>query len=230
MKWLLTTLLSGVLASAGTQAAHITDKLLAGLYEQPEVAEKAQRLLPSGTPLDVLQRKQGFTEVRLSDDTRGWVESIYVSEEKPAKMKLLESQAKVRQLKAELAGMESGVVTSTTRDAALPGVRETELRQALDKAGARIELLEKKLLLAADNSRAQQQLQQLQGQVSEAVQVLAAVDGLPVQQVAARVEDQDNFSRYRSWVYGGLALVIGFGFGVGFIDYRIRKRYGGFRI
>ena len=49
---------------------------------------------------------------------------------------------------------------------------------------------------------------------------------VPVTSTAPR----DLVSRYWIWIALPVVLVVGFAAGVGFVDYRIRKRYGGFRI
>lgn len=91
------------LSGLDAAASHITDRLLAGLYAEPALTEQPLQLLPSGTPLEILERQAGFQKVRLGDGTEGWVEARYVSEEKPAKAMLLEAQARLAQLQAELA-------------------------------------------------------------------------------------------------------------------------------
>jgi len=55
-----------ILLSAAAGAAHITDKLVVGIYADPGVDGSPLKLLSSGTPLEVLQRKDGFVEIRLS--------------------------------------------------------------------------------------------------------------------------------------------------------------------
>jgi len=84
------------------QGAHITDKLLAGFYEQPDTASQPLKVLPSGTPVEALKKRAGFTRVRLGDNSEGWVESRYISDSKPAKVLLLELQAKHGQIKRQL--------------------------------------------------------------------------------------------------------------------------------
>jgi len=54
-----------IVLSAAGGAAHITDKLVVGIYADPGVDGSPLQLLPSGTPLEVLQRKDEFVEIRL---------------------------------------------------------------------------------------------------------------------------------------------------------------------
>ena len=94
-----------LLCSGLTAAAHITDKLVVGLYPSPKAEGVPSNLLSSGTPLEVLKRQDGFAEVRLADDSTGWIEATYITEEKPAKAMLLETQARLRQMGLELAAL-----------------------------------------------------------------------------------------------------------------------------
>ncbi len=98
---ILALMLMGMALAA--PAAHITDKLLAGFYDQPTAQGQPQRALPSGTPVEILERKGEFMRVRLSDNTEGWIQSKYITDEKPAQVMLLEAQARAGVLEQELA-------------------------------------------------------------------------------------------------------------------------------
>jgi len=108
-KRLAWALLGLLFACSGGRAAHITDKLLAGLYAEPNAQISPSRLLATGTPVEELDREGGFTRVRLSDGTEGWVQTEYVTDEKPAKVKLLEFQADLGEVKKELAAAQSSL-------------------------------------------------------------------------------------------------------------------------
>lgn len=239
---LLAFLLLGI-ARAGF-AAHITDKLVVGMYPQPAPDGSPLRLLSSGTPLEVLQRKDGYSEVRLADDARGWVASSYITEEKPAKAMLLETQAKLRQMGLELAALrekaaetaaEEGDAESPATAAVVeatqappPSAREAQLRHELDQAEGRIAQLEGRLAARPVAEGAQQDLEALRGRVQRALDLLAEAQGVEIREREA--VPAGPVARYQSWIVGLIALLVGFGGGVAFIDYRIRRRYGGFRI
>lgn len=226
------TALSLLAISNGVPAAHITDKLVVGMYAQPAEEGTPLQLLSSGTPLEVLRRQGTFSEVRLADDSRGWVASTYITEEKPAKVMLLETQAKLRLMGIELAALREAQSTGNGQAApsgdAPPSAREAQLRQALDKAEARIVELERQLGERPATEAAQQRLQLLQGRVQQALDLLADTPGVAL----ARTEPAPPglITRYQSWIVGLITLLVGFGAGVAFIDYRIRRRYGNFRI
>jgi hypothetical protein len=225
----------------GPGAAHITDKLVVGMYPQPGTDGAPLRLLPSGTPLQVLQRKDGYSEVSLADDTRGWVASTYITEEKPAKAMLLETQAKLRQMGLELAALREKAaetpagdggaeapLTATVAEAAPPSAREAQLRHALEQAEGRIAELEGRLAERPVAEGAEQDLQTLRRRVQRALDLLAEAQGVEIE--ASEPAAAGPIARYQSWIVGLLALLLGFGGGMAFVDYRIRRRHGGFRI
>ena len=211
--WFVGLLLS--LIALPAYSAHITDKLVVGLYEKPALKGEPLQLLTSGTPIEVLEKKGEAAKVRLADETQGWIEAGYVTEEKPASMMLLEAQAELRQLKAQMGGD------------AEPGQEQQSLQQELDAARERIARLEEGQadLLAA--RMAQSRLEDLRERVQQAVDLLGAkpsTEKLGQQQEAGFIES------YLAWLVGFVMLVVGFVGGAAFIDYRVRKKFGGIRI
>ncbi len=91
-----------LLLSSPLSAAYVTDKLLAGLYEKPESSAAPLQLLASGTPIELLKTKGSFTQVRLPSRSEGWIESHFISDEKPAQVMLLELQAVAAELRRKL--------------------------------------------------------------------------------------------------------------------------------
>lgn len=224
---LLTLVLAGLL-TGWVWGAHITDKLVVGLYPAPKVEGQPLRLLSSGTPLEVLRRQDGFAEVRLADDETGWIESEYVTEEKPAKAMLLETQARLRQMGLELAKLRGESAAPGADSGQGPGETGGDTG-ALARAEQRIAELQSALAAQQRSSDAQARLDRVNAQVREALDALAQSQGLTLQP-AGDDAAAPFFERYRVLIVAVSALVLGFGGGVAFIDYRIRKRHGGFRI
>lgn len=219
---LLVTLAPGLVS-----AAHITDKLVVGLYPAPKAEGQPLQLLSSGTPLEVLDRESGFAEVRLADDTTGWVEATYVTEEKPAKAMLLETQARLRQMGLELAKLRGDDAGESARASAETASDNLDL----EAAQARISELEAALANERAQGEARKQLAALNEEVRGALDRLAATQGLTLAPVTATETGGDKGRPHLvSWIVSAVALLLGFLGGIAFIDYRIRRRYGGFRI
>jgi len=224
-----------ILALTGLSgAAHITDKLVVGIYAEAAAEGPPIRLLSSGMPLEVLRREGAFAEVRLADGVQGWVESRYVTDEKPAKAVLLETQTRLRALDTKLQALEArdlhaddGLARPAVPNLA-PSAREAQLRQALVTAEARIVELERQLQGQPKAAAAQKQLETLQRQTQVALEVLADARGMALVKTGASTA-QGFISRYELWIVAVAAAVLGMGLGVALIDYRIRRRCSGFQ-
>ena len=180
---LVRLLATALLLAGAASAAHITDKLVVGVYPKPNAEGNPLRLIASGTPLDVLGGDGDFAEVRLADDTRGWVERRYVTEEKPANAMLLETQAKLRQMGLELAALRASRAESDGAAPAPsdlpPSAREAQLQQTLDEAEQHIAELQGKLQQQAMDADLQQRLEMLQHSARTAVEQMAAAGNRP---------------------------------------------------
>lgn len=139
-----------LLAISSAQAAHITDKLLVGLYSKPDASAQPTKVLPSGTPLEVLEQKDGFSRVRLGDGNEGWVKSVYISKEKPARAMLLELQAKSSKLQKQLQKAERDL--KAAQSTAAP-----EMAGNLDKLNKELAQTQKRLTLVSSALKNEQQ-------------------------------------------------------------------------
>jgi len=128
-----------LLAVTSSQAAYITDKLVAGLYKEAKVTDKPIKALTSGTPLEVISRENGFIKVRTSDGVVGWVESTYLTDEKPARSILLDTQAKLSMLQKKLDKLSK---LEKNTDAAKAVDEIASLQEKLAQAQGKISQLE----------------------------------------------------------------------------------------
>lgn len=168
---LILGLLLGLLIGTA-QAARITDKLLAGLYNEPDSSTAPIRAVPSDTPLERLDQQGDFSRVRLGDGTEGWVESRFITDEKPARIMLLELQVKNSELQQQLREANKALSalgqTPTATSNAQPDPEIAELKRRLADARAEIELLKQDATAAAapqadsENDKLRQQLATLQ--------------------------------------------------------------------
>jgi len=124
-----------LLLSSPLSAAYITDKLLAGMYEKPEASAEPLKVLPSGTPVELLKTEGTFTQVRLPNRSEGWVESHFISEEKPAQVMLLELQATAGELRRKLQQAQTELEQSkkTSPDQAATEKKLAEAKRQVNK-------------------------------------------------------------------------------------------------
>lgn len=214
-------------------AAHVTDKLVVGLYDEAGAQGTPLRLLSSGTPLEVLNRQDDWVEVRVADDARGWLEARYVTDEKPARAMLLETQARLRQSGIELAALRetcSGAqdASAGADDAAVANAQQAAFSADPAAAGAQAADLERGCVASAADPAAEAELSALRDHTDQALRILAAARGITLE--APQPQPLRGWiERYQVWIIGAAALLLGFAAGIAFVDHRIRRRYGGFR-
>jgi len=96
-------------ATAGAQTMYVVDKLMVGLHEGKDQASTLLKALPTGTPLEVLERDDKFAKVRAPDGTTGWMEAGYLMKQKPAQLLILEVEDKYRRTRERLAKAEAAL-------------------------------------------------------------------------------------------------------------------------
>jgi len=248
-----------LLLLGSAQGARITDKLLAGFYEQPDASTKPLRVLPSDTPLERLESSDGFTRVRLGDGSEGWVETRFISDEKSSRIMLLELQAKNSQLQQQLRRANQKLKALGEADDA-PSAEDpelAELKRQLADARAEIELLKQQTATEqappADENAMKMRLAELEQALAEAKTAAKEDDSEQLanlrqsqQALQARLDriaalagaqpaDAPGTTggfRLSAWHLPalGLALLLSFIGGIAFKNHRLAKRYGGFRL
>ena len=191
-------------------AAHITDKLLAGMYVKPNNTQQPIELLPSGTPIELIGEARGFVKVQLVDGKTGWVEKRFISEQKPAKVRLLSLQSKYRQLQEKLDRAE----------AALAGLKQpakTVAAEEKEKAEAKLQ---------SERAKAREETWQLQQQIKPSTAVEVST-----QKVSKKgAKDSDGLI----WLVFLFALLVvalvSVYVGMKIQETRYLKRHGGFRL
>ncbi len=117
---LLVLLLS---VTAAAETAFVTDNLRLGLHQAADTSDRSFRTLNSGQQVEILSRDRNYAQVRLPDGVQGYLKAAYLVFEKPAKLIVAETAARVLQLEEELA---------TTKEAfSVPGATIASLEQDL---------------------------------------------------------------------------------------------------
>jgi SH3 domain protein len=182
-------------ARAAAETVYVTDMLQLGLY--PAAGDRGQPLktLPSGTPLELLERDRNYARVRTPEGTEGWAKTAFLVAEKPARAQLAELQTHNQSLSRELAA----------------------LRESLSAARQRVAKLEERAAsCTALAGESQQRLTALHQENQEFRNIL--------------VEHKRAVAL--PWLFGatGVSLVSGLIGGIWLLDYRIRRRHGGYRV
>jgi SH3 domain protein len=125
---LLTIFLS---ATVMAETAYVTDNLRLGLHQAADTSDRAFRTLESGQELEVLDRDRNYAHVRLPDGVEGHLKAAYLVFDKPARLIVAETQARVEQLEQELA--------ETQEAFAVPGATIAALKQEVVQGQAQLE-------------------------------------------------------------------------------------------
>jgi SH3 domain protein len=89
-KWAIGLLLATTASLANAQTAWVSDQFEITLRTGPSTSNAIERMLPSGTALEVLERDEdtGYSRVRTQVGTEGWVLSRYLMNEPSAREQL----------------------------------------------------------------------------------------------------------------------------------------------
>lgn len=232
--------------AGAVETAFVIDKLLVGVHKEEDLNSAIVKVLPTGTRLEVLARKGETARVKDPEGTTGWVDAAYLMTDPPAAAQLaqlkqdkqaLADRVKSLEAASRTTGEPAGKVDALTNENTelksqlsaqklRNGELETELADlrkrataAASGAGGTVadELQRANRKLAAELDEARRQMETLRSQVPD-TGALAAVR---------------RAGSVLSWpfVVGlGVLLVASFGAGVYVMDYRNRRRHGGFRV
>ncbi len=205
---------------ANAEDAWISDQFEVMLRTGPSTTNAIERMLPSGTALEILERdaETGYTRVRMASGTEGWVLSRYLMAEASARQQLQRLTGQLTNANAE------GSSLSSQLDA---------VRGEQESANARVATLER------ENRQLEQELANIKRTAANALSIdgqnKALRDELAMTEIeAASLEQQNRELTGQSTRYwfltGALVLTIGMGLGlwVPRIRWQRRARYDRF--
>ena len=235
----------------------VTDRIMLGVHQEAEANSTLLTSIPSGTIITVLTNTGEFSKIRLANGTEGWVLSSYLLKEKPAVAELDEmsnkfQQANERALKAE----KDEQLWRDELSNAKNQIKDLRRKMAKGETFAATEALEKELtdektktselqakIIELEASLAQLQtlsqqdtvvkLKQFQGENSNLkARIEAAMANLEGKTVPTVEELAAIRPDFPVWYSGLLVLmiIIGISAGIGWMDYKNRKKHGGFRL
>ncbi|WP_455198117.1 TIGR04211 family SH3 domain-containing protein, partial [Kaarinaea lacus] len=235
-------ILLAVFISSSAQAEFITDKVVINVHSERFEQGTVLKKLSSGTAITVLMNDGAFSRIRTNDNVTGWIESKYITNEKPAQLEYLEMLARSKTLEAKLKAAEdklSSQATGETEGIDLAELAELRKRAAdagwmrveLKKARDRVSELETKLKSNNKNvSSSQEELDQLREQKKLLEERLAAAVLVNEQQDTFTQEpsdattttdaDEEGWRISIGWFLGSIvaAIIIGLIVGMTWLD------------
>ena len=97
--------------TALAQTVYVTDSLEITLRSGPDATRKIEKMLPSGSPLTILDQTRSWYRVRTEDGQTGWVLKRYVMQEMPKQMRISHLQDKISTLEESYSQAQSTIET-----------------------------------------------------------------------------------------------------------------------
>jgi SH3 domain protein len=208
---------AGAVTSAHAETRYVTDEFEITMRRGPSTQNAIVRMLPSGTPLEVLEADPdtGYTHVRLqSGNAEGYVLTRYLQDEQDARTRLAALQARFDALRNQSGNL---------------GVELDDLRQANQAADQRIATLER------DNARLTEELDAITRTAANVLNIdrenttlREELTDTQIQLQAVQEENRELSSRrIMNWfLIGGGVMLTGIIFGLIVPRIRWRKRSG----
>jgi len=132
-------------APAAAQQAWVKDELRLNLRSGPGVQYRIMGVVNTGDALEIIDRGDGWTKVRVPEHGEGWIPEGYLQPEPPAAQRLARSEAQTAEfreqfetLAARVAELEARNEELASRDASQREEIETLTRENFElRAGAR---------------------------------------------------------------------------------------------
>ena len=202
------------------ESVYVIDRLVAGVHRDPKPKSPLTHAFPTGTKLQVLERKGSMARVRGPAGETGWVEGDYLMTEMPARLAVAILEDEKREIKEE----NELLKTQLANTAAEPGDREpSSYGPGLDQCAA-----------------VRDRHAELARKLAEAESACASAGPSRIAEPTAPPSDPTErwpavrtvLTLMKAEITGivFLILVLGVALGAYAADYLQRRRHGGFRI
>jgi len=121
MRWIPSVFLILLLTAAPAHAEtkYVSDRLDITVRSGPGIEYRIMRNLPTGTRVETLEKKDGWTRIKLSAEKNGWVLNRYLSDAMPDSKKYAALKARCEPLEKQVAELESANQTLKSENQAL---------------------------------------------------------------------------------------------------------------
>lgn len=229
--------------AVGAESVFVIDKLLVGIHKESDLNSAIIKVLPTGSQLQVLERKAQTARIRDAEGTEGWVDAAYLMKDVPAAFQVSELRQERMMLLERVKQMEAKLAAGEGANGQDDAVRvdkltneNTELKSQLSSLklkGSELEQQAKSRPEGASDGTVAGELRKANREFTKTVEQLRQRNAELESRGPGIPGENGGFARHVSvWsVLGGLLLAgLCFGGGLYFADYQGRRRHGGFRI
>jgi SH3 domain protein len=236
-------------------ATYITDKVEVELRAQAFGQGAVLGTLQGGDDVEVLSSDGDYARIQTANKITGWIEARYLSDSKPKQADVQALKKELQAAKDKLQKLQASVPSDAEMKKLQQAVKDASwLRVELNKAREKIKALEAAAQSSASASSAtQQELEALRASHADLEQRLAAAllineqqqmaeisaapDAAPItdsagERLATQTTVAEGWSFRPQWFLGSIftAIIIGIILGMVWMDRRMRRRHGGFRL
>lgn len=231
---------------ANAETVYVTDRFEIGVHENTNIDSVILTVIPSGTPLTVIDRDGEFVEVNTPAGIKGWVDARYVVNEEPSVALLQERDEKLSEAVRSLGAARAEVevlrqrVSELQRDAATAAHHAPDMAKPIslksNEDSAKLEEAQRALEQLANEN------QQLRGRITDLQAIQSASEkSLTASAEKAREESLANIMQGPAsaemrfwtpwqWLLFASIVLLAFAAGGYVVDWESRRRHGGFRI
>ena len=236
---------------------YVTDQIMLGVHQDPEAESALVTSIPSGARVELLESQGDFSKIKLKNGTAGWVISSYLIKEKPAAAELDDLSTKyqeaaktasTKEREAQLWRDELSNAKTLIKDLKKK-LANGESLDSIEEAMKKVEQANK------DNNSLKQQINELQAELKtlktinkdDAVvklqqyekenlafktRIAAALANLEGKTVPTPEELASIRPDFPLWFWSLLLLmgIVGLTGGIALMDYKNKRRHGGFRL
>jgi SH3 domain protein len=198
------------LTASASGSLFVTDQLEVDLRAGPTLAYRITRMLPSGTPLERLEEREGWSRVRTPGGEEGWILSRYLTSEAPKGPRLQAALRELETLRAKTAQHRS----------ALEGVRTERERSAgeASRLQARLGEVEKEFTAWKET------YQDVVALKEQAAALHTAQEGAQAELERLRIENRSLKARETFyWFFSGVVVLL-LGWVLGYVYASSRQR------
>ena len=215
---ILLALLALASGYAGAQEVtrYITDNLKLESRSGPGVKNRIVRMLPSGTPLKVLEQSNGWSRIKISGEADAWILSRYLMDQPSARNQVTEAKALAEGVEARIAKFRDELASATQTAQSL----ETERSGLATRATSLAKELAELKRTAASAVAVQNENKRLRLSSADAVKGL---EDLRQEYILLKN------SRERDWFIAGAGVLLGgivLGLIIPKISFRRRRGWG----
>jgi SH3 domain protein len=222
------------------ETVYITDSLLVGLHEEKSIGSAILKVLPTGTPLEVIERDGESVNVRDTEGDLGWISNSYLISNDPSKNGSMDSSAaqeRIRALEAEL--QNTKMLQEESEQDPTKNANETVKLKA-ENENLRQQIKSDKLKsgeLQANLAELRNQIRQggSNHQFTDKIKLLTDTntqleDDIKQLQTGSKTTESAIDSIYNLLIVSGITLIIGLLVGIIIMISREKRRLGGLKL